>query len=67
MKWDEVKKLEEIKKKKSGVLNILMKANTSLLWLGLLVPFMSLCNLCSPIALNAVTKFLVPGSFYDCD
>ena len=46
---------------------MLFKANKYILWLLLLVPITSICGLCSPIALNALTSFLIPGSFYDCD
>ena len=55
------------KKPMKGMISLMFRVKKSIYWFALLVPLISLCGVCSPIAVNALTAFLTPASFYNCD
>jgi hypothetical protein len=55
------------KKPMVGLLKMLFRSNKLVIPLLLLVPIASLCGIASPISVKALTSFLTPGSFYNCD
>ncbi|KAH0570795.1 Xenobiotic-transporting ATPase / Multidrug resistance-associated protein [Spironucleus salmonicida] len=55
-------------KKTPGLLQVAIKANKkNFLFLIFIIPFISLCNVMSPLAVQNFTQYLTPTSFTDCD
>jgi hypothetical protein len=50
-----------------GMISLMFKVKRSIFVFSILVPLISICGVCSPVAVSALTGFLTPASFYSCD